>query len=645
MKAFNKGIRKKLWLILTMSVLLMIGSTVTASAAGDSISSATDISLNTSYSGSISSSNTTDVYKFTLSTSGEITLTSTAYMKFVYYYIYDADGNTLWNTGLSWDSTSEQITVDETFDLTSGTYYFAVKQNNAATGDYTFQIDFTSAGESFAETQGGVNNSIAASQSISIGTTYTGQIAENDDQDIYKFTLSTSGEVTLTSTAYMKFVYYHIYDADGDSLWDTGLSWNSTTEQITVDESLDLTAGTYYLAVAKNNASTGKYTFKISFTSASESFAETQGGNNNKLATADSISLNKTYKGQLAVNDTKDFYKFTISDDNVITVTSTAYMKFIYYHIYDSDGDTVWSKGASCSSTTGEITLSESVTLSAGTYYLAVSQNNACTGNYKIKIKSTISSSNVTLSTTSCTYNGKVRTPSVTVKNAAGIILTEDTDYTVTTPSGRKNAGTYTYTITGTGDYTGTVTKTLTIKSVSIKTSSSAYVSCKLSSTSYTYNGSAKKPSVTLKVKVNGSTKTLSKSSSSGYTVKYSNNTKIGKATVTITGTGNYTGTITKTFKILPKKGTISSLKSSAKKKMTVKWSTISGSVTKYQVRYRVKGTSTWTTKTYSSSTKSKTITGLKSGKTYQVQVRAYKTVSGTKYYGSWSSTKTVKVK
>ncbi len=36
------------------------------------------------------------------------------------------------------------------------------------------------------------------------------------------------------------------------------------------------------------------------------------------------------------------------------------------------------------------------------------------------------------------------------------------------------------------------------------------------------------------------------------YTVKYSNNTKAGTATVTITGKGNYTGTLTKTFTILP---------------------------------------------------------------------------------------------
>ena len=38
------------------------------------------------------------------------------------------------------------------------------------------------------------------------------------------------------------------------------------------------------------------------------------------------------------------------------------------------------------------------------------------------------------------------------------------------------------------------------------------------------------------------------------YTVKYSNNKKVGTATVTITGKGSYGGIITKTFKINPAK-------------------------------------------------------------------------------------------
>ena len=40
-----------------------------------------------------------------------------------------------------------------------------------------------------------------------------------------------------------------------------------------------------------------------------------------------------------------------------------------------------------------------------------------------------------------------------------------------------------------------------------------------------------------------------------------------------------------------------------------------------------------------------KTVKKLKSGKTYQVKVRAYKAVDGKTYYGTYSAVKKVKVK
>ena len=61
----------------------------------------------------------------------------------------------------------------------------------------------------------------------------------------------------------------------------------------------------------------------------------------------------------------------------------------------------------------------------------------------------------------------------------------------------------------------------------------------KLSKTSYIYDGKAKKPKVTVK-----------NLSSKNYSVSYKNNKKVGTATVTIKGKGNYTGTKTLTFKI-----------------------------------------------------------------------------------------------
>ncbi|MCD7887141.1 MAG: fibronectin type III domain-containing protein, partial [Clostridiales bacterium] len=91
---------------------------------------------------------------------------------------------------------------------------------------------------------------------------------------------------------------------------------------------------------------------------------------------------------------------------------------------------------------------------------------------------------------------------------------------------------------------------------------------------------------------------------------------------------------------------TISSLKNSASKKMTVKWGKNTKS-TGYQIQYSTSssfssGNKTVTVSSYK--TVSKTLSSLTKGKKYYVRVRAYKTVSGTKYYSAWSGTKNVKI-
>jgi len=71
--------------------------------------------------------------------------------------------------------------------------------------------------------------------------------------------------------------------------------------------------------------------------------------------------------------------------------------------------------------------------------------------------------STVSLSAVNYTYNGGVKTPSVTVKDSKGRKLSNGRDYTVTYPSGRKNVGRYSIKIRFKGNYSGTKTLTYNI--------------------------------------------------------------------------------------------------------------------------------------------------------------------------------------
>ncbi|MGN0532459.1 MAG: leucine-rich repeat protein [Eubacterium sp.] len=72
--------------------------------------------------------------------------------------------------------------------------------------------------------------------------------------------------------------------------------------------------------------------------------------------------------------------------------------------------------------------------------------------------------SSAKLSATSYTYDGKVKTPTVTVKDRTGKKLVKNTDYTVSYASGRKNVGKYKVTVRFKGKYSGTKTLYFTIK-------------------------------------------------------------------------------------------------------------------------------------------------------------------------------------
>ena len=162
-----------------------------------------------------------------------------------------------------------------------------------------------------------------------------------------------------------------------------------------------------------------------------------------------------------------------------------------------------------------------------------------------------------------------------------------------------------------------------------------------LSYTTTVYSGSAKKPTLTVS---DSSGKTIA---ASNYSLTYTNNKKVGTASLKVTFKGNfYTGSKNLYFKINPKATSISGI-TAQKKAFTVRWSGISAQADGYQIQYATssKFSSAKTVTIAKNSTVSKKVTKLTAKKKYYVRVRTYRTVSGKKYYSGWSKTKSVTTK
>ena len=262
----------------------------------------------------------------------------------------------------------------------------------------------------------------------------------------------------------------------------------------------------------------------------------------------------------------------------------------------------------------------------------------------------------IKLSSAEVTYNGKVRSPSVTVKDSKGNTLVKGTDYDVTTPSGRKAPGQYTYTIKFKGNYSGEKKLTFTILPetvdvATIKATQSTSV-IKLTwgavegATGYrVYQYSASKGKFVQIASVKGVTsyrKATNLKAGTEYKFKVKAYTKLSDGTVLWATASKEFLTATEC-----KAPSITSVTSPSKSKATVKWSNVDGE-TGFQLYYSTKKDSGYKkVSSYAADklTGSKTFSSSASGKTIYFKVRAYKKAGGQTIYGEWSAVKSVKLK
>ncbi len=618
---------------------------INASAAGDSFSTATTISVNTAVTDYISESYwDCNYYKFTLASPGYI------YINFTHEKLYS--DSFYWNATLYDNETNgirtfyfqgTETNVNTTYiGLAAGTYFIKIADDDSYSAKpYNLTVKYK---ESNYWEKEGDNSTFTTANPINVNKTYNGTIHEDYyDIDYYKFVLESDGVFSLnfkhknllSSSYYWEAI---LYDDNTDQI-DT-FYFKGTDEDVTT-ACLGLAKGTYFIRISNDEShSTAQYSFMVNFEKSNYWEKE---NDNDSFSSADKLTLNKTYNGTILEDYyDNDYYKFTIPGKmkvrfkftmSSITTDSSVYIGYLY----DSSTDLLGYKEVYGKNKTTYVTR----TLDKGTYYLKITSGDdwtdnkytisvGCVHNYTVKAKQKATTSSngkaynlcsdcgyktsdytvkkinsVKLSTTSYTYNGKVKTPTVIVKDSAGNTLKKNTDYTVTYPSGRKNAGTYKVKVTFKGKYSGTKYLTFKINPINV-----SKCKIKLSATSYTYNGKVKTPVVTVK---NASGTKLSKDTS--YTVTYAKGRKnVGTYKVTVKMKGNYTGTKNLYFKVKPTTKTSISLlvntttKIGAKSNKKITYSSSNKSVAKVDSTGKItavkKGTTTITVKSGSIASK-----------------------------------------
>ena len=253
----------------------------------------------------------------------------------------------------------------------------------------------------------------------------------------------------------------------------------------------------------------------------------------------------------------------------------------------------------------------------------------------------------VTLSATKYTYDGKAKTPSVTVKDRTGKVLVKGTDYKVTYAAGRTNPGRYAVTVTFINNYSGSIARYFDIlPGVTGKIAATQTTNAiKLTWTAvpkatgyrvFLYNTKTKKYVTVATTTKN--TVTLTKlQPGTDYTYAVRAYTKVsGKV---------YWSAGYKTIATATKPNTPTLKAVAGTKKATLSWTKQAGADGyviymatsangKYTKIANVKGT-------VSSFTKTK----LTTGKTYYFKVAAYSVAGGKVIYSGWSSVRYAKIK
>ena len=191
------------------------------------------------------------MYNLTLKKSGRVTFSATnTGDSEAGVYIYDGP-----NELVNWDYNSG-ATKTFSIDLLAGTYTVKLQDYYGWDDDgsnFSFRCNFTDCNETVSESVINTNNEIGFETPYALGRTVNGQLAENDETDLYRFSVAKNGFVVITLRSQQLTSYYvELTDEENH------VSYKEEVETGAHQLKLFAPKGIYYMTIRRKSG-TGAY--------------------------------------------------------------------------------------------------------------------------------------------------------------------------------------------------------------------------------------------------------------------------------------------------------------------------------------------------------------------------------------------------
>ena len=234
----------------------------------------------------------------------------------------------------------------------------------------------------FAETEGetGENDTIETAEAIDVNTEVTGNLSSDNDVDCYKVTLQEDGTLSATFTRpslndYRSFWTLKLVNENNTLVQEWDIDGEGTAYRT---DNEGIKAGTYYYIVSTASLhSKETYTLNVTYTPVSETTTYYEAEFNNDAESANPISVNTPYSGNIRNDNDVDYYSINLDNPGSLAIqfsTSSNEDNRDFWDIYllDENENQIdsWKKSADNLKVTFK-----SIGLRSGKYYIKVTSD------------------------------------------------------------------------------------------------------------------------------------------------------------------------------------------------------------------------------------------------------------------------------